>query len=1003
VIETPTPRADIDDLARTPPAAPISLDAVASLLRGLDGPQRRAVTHGEGPLLVLAGPGTGKTRVVTRRIAWLITTKRAAPNEILALTYTDRAADEMQGRVDELVPYGYADTVIQTFHAFGDRLVREHALRLGLPPEPRLLTRPESVSFLRERLFRLGLDHFRPLGDPGRFLDALVSVFARAKQEGVSSDGWAAFAEQAGETASSAPPDERAALRAVAERQVELAHAYQAYEALLREAGAIDFGDQVGLAGRLLREGADLRRELRMRHRYVLVDEFQDTDPAQIELLELLVGAGGNVTAVGDDDQAIYGFRGAAAGSLPGFIERFPGTRTVTLRRNHRSRRPILEVATRLIGHNGPGRLRAGGRPRPDLTAVRRARPRPVVMRAFESTAVEADWIVAEIARRIAGGARPGDHAVLVRANADAAPILRAAAREGIPCWSGAGSDLYQRPVIRELLAFLRVAADLDESLDLWALATAQPYGMGGVALTQLLREARQSHRSLWAVLSDTVTGEGPVRLGGTQGRAARRLVADLRAASELVHRRPAVEVLYDHLKRSGRLAELAAAGPAAEPALADLGAFFEAIRRLAEMLPDARLPVLLPHLQGLVEAGAEPAPDDREPPEDAVHVLTVHKAKGSEYPVVFVAGLAEGRFPARGRASAIPFPDGLRRSSASSAADRAMDGPAWAEERRLAYVALTRARDELFLTWSARGQGRRRRRPSPFLAEAWDRPLPGIPETAEDALTAIVTAGREPVEPPDGAARRAPHRLDLSFSQLETYLSCPQQYRYRYVLGVPTPTHHRLSYGSAMHAAVAVYHTAEMSGRPLDEAGLEAALRGAWRPDGYLSQEHEEERFRAGLEALRRFRAARLESQAPPPRAVEAPFAVALEGDRIRGRFDRLDETEAGPVITDYKTSDVREPRKAAQRARSSLQLAVYALAYEAAAGRPPAGVQLHFLDSGLVGRAKLEPAELARVRAKIHVASAGIRGGAFAASPDPMTCAQCPYRRICPASVAS
>src|SRR5574340_725712 len=201
-------------------------------------------------------------------------------------------------------------------------------------------------------------------------------------------------------------------------------------------------------------------------------------------------------------------------------------------------------------------------------------------------------------------------------------------------------------------------------------------------------------------------------------------------------------------------------------------------------------------------------------------------------------------------------------------------------EERRLAYVALTRARDELVLTWAARGEGRRLRRPSPFLAEALDGPPPAapVPETAPEALTAALAAVVEPGSPrPARGEARLASRLDLSFSQLDTYLACPLQYRYRYVLGVPAPAHHLLTYGSALHAAVAAYHAAEMRGQPLDGAALESALREAWRPDGYLSREHEEARFAAGAAALERFRLDRLQSRAAPPVAVEQPFSVQL------------------------------------------------------------------------------------------------------------------------------
>ena len=272
---------------------------LAELLGGLNPEQRKAVTHGDGPLLVVAGAGTGKTQVITRRIAWLIATRRAKPSEILALTFTDKAAEEMAVRVDQLVPYGYTDAAISTFHAFGDRLIREFALELGLPPDIRVLSRPEVVLFLREHMFELQLDRYRPLGDPTRFLDALATLFSRCKDEDISparyrdhADGMATEAARLtselaarGEAAADAERDSVDAATEEAGRQLELARAFGLYQELLARFGYLDFGDQVSLALRLLRESPAVRTRLQARFRYILVDEFQDTNRAQSELV----------------------------------------------------------------------------------------------------------------------------------------------------------------------------------------------------------------------------------------------------------------------------------------------------------------------------------------------------------------------------------------------------------------------------------------------------------------------------------------------------------------------------------------------------------------------------------------------------------------------------------------------------------------------------------------------------------------------------------------------
>ena len=219
---------------------------------------------------------------------------------------------------------------------------------------------------------------------------------------------------------------------------------------------------------------------------------------------------------------------------------------------------------------------------------------------------------------------------------------------------------------------------------------------------------------------------------------------------------------------------------------------------------------------------------------------------------------------------------------------------------------------------------------------------------------------------------------------------------------GLPTPPHHALIYGSALHAAVAAYHLSERRGRPLSEETLLEAFAEHWQSEGFLSRAHEEARFAAGQAALRRFREDRLASGAPPPVAVEASFSVTLGEDRLRGRYDRVDEGPDGAIITDYKSGDVPDGRRARQRARDSLQLALYALAHQAETGALPALVQLHFLTSGTIGAVAPDPARLERARARLTSAAGGIRRGEFEPTPDPVTCGGCPFREICPASAA-
>ncbi len=287
------------------------------ILDGLNEAQRGAVLHGDGPLLIVAGAGTGKTTVLTRRIAHLITTRLARPEEILALTFTEKAAREMSERVDQLVPYGYTESFIATFHAFGDRILRENCFAASLPADFRVLSRADEIVFLRERLFSLPLERFRPLGDPGRHLSTLVEFTSRAKDEGVSPDDIKAFGEAQLREAESASGDEALAAREQALDLIEAAEFFRAQQEALAASALVDFGDQIHLTLKLLRQRPDVAIALRKRFRYILVDEFQDTNHAQLELIRLIAGVDApNITVVGDDDQATT-IRRSTAGEEP--------------------------------------------------------------------------------------------------------------------------------------------------------------------------------------------------------------------------------------------------------------------------------------------------------------------------------------------------------------------------------------------------------------------------------------------------------------------------------------------------------------------------------------------------------------------------------------------------------------------------------------------------------------------------------------------------------------
>jgi DNA helicase-2/ATP-dependent DNA helicase PcrA len=967
--------------------------AADRILDGLNDAQREAVTHDAGPLLIVAGAGTGKTTVITRRVAHLIARGKARPEEILALTFTDKAAAEMEERVDRLVPYGYADVEIATFHAFGDSLLRGHSLEIGLKSDFSVLSRAEQVIFLRDRLFALPLDRFRPLGDPTRHLQALITLVSRCKDEDITPEEYRVAADALRERAAAAPDD--AALGDEAAAQAELAATYAAYQDLMGRAGAIDFGDQIVLALRLLRRRPHVLDVYQRRFRYILVDEFQDTNHAQFALVKLLAARHGNVAVVADDDQAIYRWRGAAISNVLGFLEAYPGARQVVLTENFRSHQAILDAAYRLIVHNNPDRLEVKRGIAKHLEAVREPPgPEPRHLH-YETATQEADAVAQLIRERVEQGAwRASDVAILVRSNDDADQFLRSLNLRGIPWTFSGNAGLYGRPEVRLLLSFLRAVAHPDDSVSVHYLASSDLYQVPIVDLTRCATHADRKHRWLFDVLreADALPGLGAEL--SEEGRGAiRHLVTDLVRYMELGREMPTGELLYQLLVDSGWLARMSKAATARDEAeVQNISQFFRRIQAASRALRYDNVREFVKHLDALIDAGEDPPVTEADVETPAVRVLTVHKAKGLEFPVVFLVHLVQGKFPVQKRRDALELPADLHKDLLPTGNVHLQ------EERRLFYVGMTRARRELLLTSARDHGGARERKVSQFVLEALDlpkeaaRPFKGraVEEIERFAPPPVTETAETPAIPED-------QELLLSHKQVDDYQTCPLKYRYVHLLRVPILRHHGVVYGATIHAVVEFYLKRRAEGNYTSLEDLLAEYDRKWENQGFLTWEHQEARRAAGRRALTRFWHEE-EAAGVKPTHVEKDFGIGLGPDRVRGRFDRVDEELLGAVIVDYKTSEVVERAAADRRAADSLQLKIYALAWREMTGALPQRVELRFVESGVVGRHVPGPQDLVEAAGAVKAAAAGIRARRFDATPSRVACRYCAYNQVCP-----
>lgn len=968
-----------------------------TLLEGLNREQKKAVTFGRGPLLIIAGAGTGKTKVITHRIAYLIANKLARPEEILAVTFTEKAANEMEERVDLLIPYSYSFVEISTFNSFGERVLRNYAHELGYNLDFKLLDDVEQAIFFRENLFRFPLKYYRPLSAPTRHIQELLKALKRLKQEDIKPETYLAYARESKNRA-----EDEAALEAACKNQ-ELALVYKTYQKLLKHKGLIDFEDQVNLTVELFRDRPLVLSEHQKKYKYILVDEFQDTNYIQFELLKLLAGSHHNITVVGDDDQSIFRFRGASLSNILNFSRIYPQAERVVINKNYRSTQAILDAAYTLIQHNNPYRLEVKEDIDKSLKSMLKSKGQSIHRLQFDTLSHEADHTAEIIREKLQEGYQPNDFAILVRRNADADPFLRALNMREIPFRFSGSRGLYVQKEIKVLVSFLRALTNFEDSRSLFYLALSEIYALSPYDLTMMANYAHKKNLSLHAVFQNVANDLDPVNISAGSRKVVKRLFADLLYFVKLAGERNAGEVLYTFLERTGYLKMLVGdKSLAAEIRIKNVRLFFNKLKAFSDISEDDSTHAFAQHLDLLQQVGDNPASAEAELEEAAVNVLTVHKAKGLEFPVVFLVSLIADRYPGRERKEKITIPDAVLKDQLHLDLDAApQESGTVPEERRLFYVGMTRAKRELYLTWAQDYGLKRLKKVSPFVLEALD--LPRIPEDTlrTSSLEEIKRFSPEVIKTKLAAANKRSVFLTLSFFQVDDFITCPLKYMYRHIYKIPVLPHYNLVYGRVLHDTIHFYLKRRLSGQTLTEEQLIKEYSRRWINEGFLSREHEEMKKEAGEKALRMF-FSREEAAGSETLFLEKQFKWQEDELRFIGRWDRVDRSSEGPVIIDFKATQVKNQEEADKKARSSLQMEVYALSFLKSQNRAVFETRLHFLESDIVGHARKGEKELRRAREKIAETEAGIRAQEFPARPNWHNCSHCDFRNICPSSYA-
>jgi len=640
---------------------------VSHLLDGLNPAQREAVSAPPGHYLVLAGAGSGKTRVLTHRIAWLLEVEHASPWSILAVTFTNKAAGEMRARADTLIAQGTRGLSIGTFHGIAHRLLRQHWREAKLPETFQILDSDDQQRLLKRTIQGLGLDESRfPPRQAAWFINT-------AKDEGKRPDAFHSEHNPLTKT---------------------LLDIYRAYETTCQRSGLVDFAELLLRAHELWLNDDTLLKHYRERWRHLLVDEFQDTNTIQYAWIRVLAGTTGQVFVVGDDDQAIYGWRGARVENVQHFLDDFPGAKTIRLEQNYRSTGNILNAANAIIANN-PQRLGKKLWTAGEAGAA-------IALYAAYNEQDEARFVVERIREHVQQGGKASDCAILYRSNAQSRNFEEQLIQHDIRYRVYGGQRFFDRAEIKDALAYLRLVANRHDDAAFERAVNTPPRGIGERTLDTLRQRARATNASMWDATQAEAAGAGLAGRAKNALKGFLTLINELAAtcASSTDATLPLSEQIDHAIQRSGlRDFYEADSRGNAESRVENLDELVNVASRFERNAEDieagfSELTAFLAH------AALEAGESQGEAWEDCVQLMTLHSAKGLEFPIVFLAGLEDGLFPSQ----------------------KSLDEPGrLEEERRLAYVGITRARQTLVLSYaeSRRLHGSETyNRPSRFLHE---------------------------------------------------------------------------------------------------------------------------------------------------------------------------------------------------------------------------------------------------------------------------------------------